>query len=292
CRFRPGAQAFESEGWAGAVSGETFAAGVVGALDAHGRVQAEATGRAPGEHVRDGIVVEQAAAQEQSRGNDRAAVPPVSEPLDLRDHEPRPARLDAGQVDLVAPRGRGTDHDVGEAADVRGVERDGERVDPAAGCVGDQDLDAADLPVTVAFGVEHAELECAGAGLDPPPALAEDAEQREDRDGHEDEQAHEVEPFEAQTAPDVRWLGWPVGSLLIAHRPRLGPAATFGVGAASAMCPPVSPASRPRARTTPERVEPRRPRRGRGSARSDGWARAQVSASAPPCTGSTPRPAR
>src|SRR5690606_22782274 len=173
---------------------------------------------------------------------------PVPKPLDLRDHERRPARLDTRQVDLVPPCRRGIDHDVGEAADVRGVERDGERVDPAAGCVGDQDLDATDLPVAVAFGVEHAEIERAGARVGALPALAEHAEQREDRDGREREQAHEVEGFEAQAAPDVRWLGRPVGAVLLAHRPRHSPPAVCGIGPA-ATARPSAPASR--ARTGP-----------------------------------------
>src|SRR5690606_28029256 len=66
--------------------------------------------------------------------------------------------------------------------------------------------------------------------------------------GREREQAHEVEGFEAQAAPDVRWLGRPVGAVLLAHRPRHSPPAVCGIGPA-ATARPSAPASR--ARTGP-----------------------------------------
>jgi hypothetical protein len=54
-----GMESLEREGWAGTVAQEALEAGAVVTLDAHGSVDAEATGSLPGEHVEGVELVEQ-----------------------------------------------------------------------------------------------------------------------------------------------------------------------------------------------------------------------------------------
>jgi hypothetical protein len=65
-RFGLDTETVEGEGRAGAVADEPLAAGAVGAVDADGGVEAEAAGPLPGEHVVDGVLIEEAAALEEA----------------------------------------------------------------------------------------------------------------------------------------------------------------------------------------------------------------------------------
>jgi hypothetical protein len=61
------AQALEGEGWwPGTVSEQPLAPRDIGAMEADGCVEAEAAAGLPGEHVGDGVVVEEAAAPEEA----------------------------------------------------------------------------------------------------------------------------------------------------------------------------------------------------------------------------------
>lgn len=91
------AQALEGEGRAGTVFQEPFSAGAVGAVDADGGVQAEAAGGLPGEHVGNGVIVEEAAALKEA---EHAALQRALEAADVVAGEAR--RLTEGEAARVA----------------------------------------------------------------------------------------------------------------------------------------------------------------------------------------------
>jgi hypothetical protein len=91
------AHAFEGERRASAISQQPLSSDGVGATDANGRIEAEAAAGLSGEHVLDGVLVEEAAALEES---EHAALQRALEAEDVVGREV--CRLVEGDAAVVA----------------------------------------------------------------------------------------------------------------------------------------------------------------------------------------------